>query len=493
MKITAFDITRFGLWQQLSMPKLSEGLNIFYGPNEAGKTTLLEFMRSQLYGFRGCRRRYVELPKLHHRFGPAASAGESDATNDANRMNPLEDRTLIGRFDRIGSVLGGGEMMLHCQNGIFHLRRTFDPALPESAAIREDVQLTGLDGQSHGEHFLNVLLSGVDESTFNNVFAIGLDELQRLGTLGDTEAADLLFRLSIGLDRVSLVDVMKELIQSRNRLLDPNGPFYSRTPQREEELRTDERRGAIRGGSPYSPEWSAPERNAAGTNKLPLIPKLLEQRDHLLEEIADARIALREYARLLGERKQTDRLIAGLEAEIAAHRNEERSYEIAGQLVPVWDRREAIRERITAMGTVVPVPEDVMRKLEQLETDMAARQTRLASSKQQHELLRKQVGALNVNEVLWRLAPRIDVLLEEEKRILEIDRQITRFEREISAIETELAEKESHIKHGRRRSGGPDALSRPIPRKEHAVPLALESPAYRQAEEPDGADRPDSG
>ena len=36
---------------------------VFYGPNEAGKTTLLEFIRSMLYGFSPHRRQY--LPPVH--------------------------------------------------------------------------------------------------------------------------------------------------------------------------------------------------------------------------------------------------------------------------------------------------------------------------------------------------------------------------------------------------------------------------------------------
>ena len=52
---------------------------------------------------------------------------------------------------------------------------------------------------------------------------MGLHELQELGTLSDTEAASLLYNLSAGLDRVSLVSVMKELASSRNGILDADG------------------------------------------------------------------------------------------------------------------------------------------------------------------------------------------------------------------------------------------------------------------------------
>ena len=63
------------------------------------------------------------------------------------------------------------------------------------------------------------LLAGVDEPTYNNVFAVGLKEIQELGSLDDTAAADYLYRLTSGLDRVSLIDVIREVEAARERLL----------------------------------------------------------------------------------------------------------------------------------------------------------------------------------------------------------------------------------------------------------------------------------
>lgn len=408
MKITAFDIARFGLWNNLAMPKLSEGLNIFYGPNEAGKTTLLEFIRALLYGFGGERQRYL-LPYRRDigQGGPPARIGDADSS--------AAPETVI-------DGPAGGEMMLHCQNGIFHLRRVYDPKVPDEL---DSVRLTGIDGQVHGEHLLNLLISGVDEATFNNVFAIGLDELQRLGTLGDTEAADLLFRLSVGLDRVSLVEVMKELTQMRDRLLDPGGTKPSQ------------------------------------------ILRFLGQREKLLEEIAKSRTALREYARINGEKRQLDRYILALETELNEQRREERLYEIAETLLPIRDRREEMHARIESMGEVRAVPEKRIKQLEEIETELRNIDRTAEELKIRRDAVHKEIVALKVDETLRKLTPRIEVLLEDEKRILEIDQQITRFEQEISAIETELAEKESHIKHGRRRAGGKNGKQRP-PRVSHS-------------------------
>lgn len=180
MRITALEVDGFGIWSGLKLGEMAGGLNVFFGPNEAGKTTLMEFIRSVLYGFAPPRRRY--LPPLRG-----------------------------GR--------PGGSLAVQASHGQFLVSRHDNPADPQA----EILSLVGADGSRHGEQLLESLLSGVDEAIFNNVFAVGLRELQELGTLSDTDAATLLYSLSIGLDRVSLVEVMHELNGSRDRILDRCG------------------------------------------------------------------------------------------------------------------------------------------------------------------------------------------------------------------------------------------------------------------------------
>ena len=51
MKLTEIDIDRFRIWHNLLLRLDPKGLNVIYGPNEAGKTTLMRFIRSTLYGY----------------------------------------------------------------------------------------------------------------------------------------------------------------------------------------------------------------------------------------------------------------------------------------------------------------------------------------------------------------------------------------------------------------------------------------------------------
>ncbi len=89
-----------------------------------------------------------------------------------------------------------------------------------------------------------MLLGQVDEAIFTNVFAIGLRELQELNTLDDTAAADELYKLSSGLDRVSLVEVMRRLKKARENLVgtDPDDPADGRVAElliKRDKLRTE--------------------------------------------------------------------------------------------------------------------------------------------------------------------------------------------------------------------------------------------------------------
>lgn len=78
---------------------------------------------------------------------------------------------------------------------------------------------------------LEGLLAGVDEPTYNNVFNVGLREIQELGSLDDTAAANYLYRLTSGLDRVSLIDVIREVQTARERLLATDEKASSQIPQ----------------------------------------------------------------------------------------------------------------------------------------------------------------------------------------------------------------------------------------------------------------------
>ena len=168
MKLTDLHVDGFGIWSELHLSDLSDRLTVVYGVNEAGKTTLMHFLRTMLFGF---------SPERIHRYVPPVHGGRP-----------------------------GGAVKVQANGSLVQIMRHLDHS--GNGRSVERLELRRGDGQAVSSATVDKLLAGVDERTFNNVFAIGLRELQELGTLDDTGAAELLYSLATGLDRVSLVEVV---------------------------------------------------------------------------------------------------------------------------------------------------------------------------------------------------------------------------------------------------------------------------------------------
>ena len=173
MKITDLQIDGFGVWKGLTVDKLSDNMTLFCGYNEAGKTTMMQFCRAMMFGF---------SQERIEKYTPPVYGG-----------------------------LAGGLLEISSPEGAFEVQRFIDPN--RHSDLIGDLTVTDLvDGTVHGRARLSNLMSDIDESIFVNVFAIGLQEIQELNALNGTAAAEQLYRLTSGMDRVSLVDVMRCLL-----------------------------------------------------------------------------------------------------------------------------------------------------------------------------------------------------------------------------------------------------------------------------------------
>jgi len=189
VKILELEVDGFGVWSGLRLCDLGGQINVVLGPNEAGKTTLMQFVRAVLYGVSDQRRRSY-LPPL-------------------------------------GGGRPGGTLAVSASTGRFRISRHFDathrnvtPGEGTSGHSESgELRITASDGTLESGRVLASLLGNVSETTFNHVFAVGLREIQELSSLSDTAAADLLYHVSTGLGRVSLGAVLRELAASRERLL----------------------------------------------------------------------------------------------------------------------------------------------------------------------------------------------------------------------------------------------------------------------------------
>ncbi len=351
MRITALEVDGFGVWSGLKLGEMVGGLNVFFGPNEAGKTTLMQFIRSVLYGFAPPQRRY--LPPLRG-----------------------------GR--------PGGSLAVQASHGQFLVSRFDNPADPQA----EILSLVGADGSRHGSPLLESLLSGVDEAIFNNVFAVGLRELQELGTLSDTDAATLLYSLSIGLDRVSLVEVMHELNGSRDRILDHSGG-----PCQIAQLWPSGASSARRSSS-----WV---RSTAATPAWPPSAQTDREAGRLQEEQRQ----LEQQARLMG---------------------------IALAQRPRWQTRVLLDEQLAAIGPPEAIPEGAVERLAGLNNRLSEHRQKADELARLMDRLQAESDGLPINESVVQLIPRVEALREQETWIGTLEKGVGETEGEIARLETQL-------------------------------------------------------
>ena len=329
MKINALEIDGYGVWSGLRIERLADGLNVLYGPNEAGKTTLLQFIRSMLYGFSPERRQY--FPPVHG----GKPGGMIDMTGPP------------GRF----------EIARHLQ---------------ADSSDGEEIVLTAPDGTRQGEHLVKVLLSNIDEAIFNNVFAVELRELQELATLGDTEAAELLYNLTAGLDRISLVEVLRELEVSRNRILDADG-------------------------------------------KPSQVTQLWAERERLRSEIDELGSLTRRWSHLAAERSQIDRDLTQLEEEKNQAQRQLRVAELALALRRSLVAAQGDRGPIGRIGTVAADARGAIERLDDLNARLKKHQDRINQLQcSRKKTLLPKLRLLKINESLRRQAARIEALQEQE-------------------------------------------------------------------------------
>ncbi|MBW1990985.1 MAG: AAA family ATPase [Deltaproteobacteria bacterium] len=163
MYISGFHIEGFGIYRGQGLHGLPPGLILFVGDNESGKTTLMAFIRTVLFGFR--------------------------RKGSGNDYQPL----LGGSH--------GGRLLLCMQDGrlvtVERLGRQATILTPEEAPRR------GEPGE--------LLLGGMDRDTFEHIFAIGLKELQGLEVLTREEVRGRLFSASAGLGPASVPAALKSI------------------------------------------------------------------------------------------------------------------------------------------------------------------------------------------------------------------------------------------------------------------------------------------
>lgn len=174
MRITGWHVDGYGRFNDCGWSDLPTGLTIFHGPNEAGKSTLLSFLRSMLFGLKG-------------------GAHKDPA------IRPLAGGTHGGRLWLADAHDATWTVQQHKPGGL---------------------RLEGPDGTVRDEAALAALLGNVGRDVFEAVFAFSLTELERLGGLDGDALRDQLFASTLtggGSSAHAALDALQDRIDALYR------------------------------------------------------------------------------------------------------------------------------------------------------------------------------------------------------------------------------------------------------------------------------------
>ncbi|SDC24698.1 Uncharacterized protein YhaN [Paenibacillus sp. UNCCL117] len=211
MRIERIEIGAFGPLRGVSLSLDKGPVTLMYGPNEAGKSTVLEFIRALLFGF--------------------------------------QSKGGAGRYAPDPAVIQGGRLILKTGDGERFAVERWDRAAegkgrPPAAG---HVRVLYPDGSEGGERELSGLLGGMTPDVFRHVFAFGLTELQELGTLQHEEVSGFLYSAGLGVSGSAIRMAQRKLTQELEQLYRPRGrtPLINqallRLAEAEERLRASKR------------------------------------------------------------------------------------------------------------------------------------------------------------------------------------------------------------------------------------------------------------
>lgn len=361
MRITKLRVDGFGVWNGLSVDRIEGELTLFYGRNEAGKTTLMQFIRSILYGFTEERAsRY--LPPVYG----GNPGGELEVQVPDNKLRMLRHQTV------------GAEN-----------------------TIEGNLDIRGSNGHHYGEDYLQRVLYGVDETIFNHVFAIGLQEIQELATLDGTDAAKQLYKLASGVDRVSLIDVMHDLEDRRRHILDVEA-------------------------NPEEPS---------------LLAELWTRRRELLRDIEQRKDNGRAWANLTENHRDLDNEIKGRKEQLGDLERRSRLFEVATQLREYYYERQTFLKQLEELHKLPDERDLSIPKLEKLNNRIQEHAKQIEELVKKSDSVKQAARTLPVNTFLWQQASRVEATSEHQHWVASLQRQIDRLTDEAHRLMEELGEK----------------------------------------------------
>ncbi|MEH7385323.1 AAA family ATPase [Bacillus sp. JJ1521] len=179
MRIIGIQIYGYGKLENIEFGNLSLNLQVFYGQNEAGKSTLMSFIHSILFGF------------------------------------PTKQQNEQRYIPKTGTKYGGKLLIQTDEYGTVMIER-----LPGKAA--GDVSIYLPDGTFKGEEFIHELFQGMDKNLYQNVYSFNIHGLQGVHNLKSEDVGRFLFSAgTVGTD--ALLELQNKLTKEMDIIYKPKG------------------------------------------------------------------------------------------------------------------------------------------------------------------------------------------------------------------------------------------------------------------------------
>lgn len=325
MYISGLHIDGFGIYHDQGVQDLPLGLVVFAGDNESGKTTLMEFIRTVLFGFRrrGSRNDYPPLRGGGH--GGRLALLMSDGR-----------RVVVERTGRNATL-------------------TVDHGAPQPGEPGE------------------LLLGGIDRSTFEHIFAIGLEELQGLKVLDQEGVRGRLFSASAGLGAASIPGALKAIDEELGELWAPRSKKH--------------------------------------------IPRLLDRLREVDKELKNLQGQAAAYAAAQSRKEELEASLGKARAEMADVRFRLRRLEQLQQGREPWAVQIAARQKVKELEAVKDFPPFGLARLEQLQKEMEEIRLSLEDLEGESAVLQERLAQVSPDEALLRQRDLIEALLGEREKI----------------------------------------------------------------------------
>lgn len=413
LKIVEMHIYGFGQLEDMVIKDLKE-FQVFYGENEAGKSTLTAFIHAVLFGF------------------------------------PTKQQAELRYEPKQQAKYGGKLKVYHPDRGYAVIERVKGKAAG-------NVTVTLSDGTRGGEALLKELLSNIDKSIFQSIFSFSLHGLQNIHQMKKEDFGKFLFSAgTVGTERLALAE--NELQKELDGRFKPNGkkPVLNEKMHELHQMSAELKKAAQK-NLEYEQLMLSRENFESELSDLEHSLSHFRQRESKLKEwqklkpiVSEIKNIERELEGMnpnpfplngIGRLEKLLMLLNPKEAQIGSSKERLQQTHVDLQLLSPNSELLAHESDILATIEKLPIYEQLRIEEKQLEVKVSDLKERLSVMKEQLHLPITEQGILEINTNIFMKQQVEEIHLQQQKLThmkQELDERFQEEKYELESIEEEI-------------------------------------------------------